>query len=154
MFVKVNTNGSVNQFPYTIGQLRRDNNNISFPKIIPNSLLETFNVFPVELEDISDYDRRTQYIENSEIPELVDNQWVLKKIICDKTSEEINNYDKVVENQVRVKRNKLLSDTDWTQLPDAPTENAQEWQTYRQSLRDIPQQSNFPTDVDWPSKPD
>jgi len=154
VFVKVNTNGSVNQFPYTIGQLRRDNNNISFPKIIPNSLLETFNVFPVELEDISDYDRRTQYIENSEIPELVDNQWVLKKIICDKTSEEINNYDKVVENQVRVKRNKLLSDTDWTQLPDAPTENAQEWQTYRQSLRDIPQQSNFPTDVDWPSKPD
>ena len=27
------------------------------------------------------------------------------------------------------------------------------WADYRQALRDIPQQSGFPGDIDWPVKP-
>ena len=36
-------------------------------------------------------------------------------------------------------RNALLSESDWTQLPDSPLTEAQraEWATYRQALRDI-----------------
>lgn len=40
---------------------------------------------------------------------------------------------------VRAVRNYLLSQCDWTQLPDSPLTEAKraEWATYRQALRDI-----------------
>lgn len=53
------------------------------------------------------------------------------------------------------KRQKLLYSSDWTQLPNGPlTQQQQEaWVTYRQALRDITDQSGFPTDVVWPTRP-
>ena len=38
------------------------------------------------------------------------------------------------------KRNSKLRDSDWTQIPDSPltAEKKAEWATYRQALRDIP----------------
>ena len=54
--------------------------------------------------------------------------------------------------EVRAQRNGLLAETDWTQVADAPV-NAQAWADYRQALRDVPQQSGFPGDIEWPSKP-
>ena len=38
------------------------------------------------------------------------------------------------------KRNRKLQASDWTQLPDAPISESKkaEWKTYRQNLRDIP----------------
>ena len=54
--------------------------------------------------------------------------------------------------EVRAERDALLAETDWTQVADAPVD-AQEWADYRQALRDIPQQSGFPGDIVWPSKP-
>ncbi len=55
----------------------------------------------------------------------------------------------------RAMRDKLLSLSDWAVLPDAPLTNAQkqEWQAYRQALRDIPQQSGFPEVVIVPEVP-
>ena len=52
----------------------------------------------------------------------------------------------------RKKRDQLLADSDWTQVPDAPVDQAA-WATYRQALRDVPQQTGFPTDINWPAKP-
>lgn len=49
-------------------------------------------------------------------------------------------------------RNHLLSISDWTQLPDAPTDKAA-WASYRQALRDVTSQAGFPDDVTWPTKP-
>lgn len=54
--------------------------------------------------------------------------------------------------QVRIKRDKLLSDSDWTQVTDAPVDQVA-WATYRQELRDIPTQEGFPADITWPTKP-
>jgi hypothetical protein len=55
--------------------------------------------------------------------------------------------------QVRAERNELLTASDWTQVPDAPVDQAA-WATYRQALRDIPQQTGFPEDVVWPTEPE
>lgn len=55
--------------------------------------------------------------------------------------------------QARSKRNQLLKDSDWTQGRDIPDSTAQLWAAYRQSLRDIPSQPGFPTDIEWPTKP-
>lgn len=53
---------------------------------------------------------------------------------------------------IRLYRNKLLTDTDWTQLSDSPIDK-NIWAAYRQALRDIPQQSGFPENVVWPTEP-
>ena len=53
---------------------------------------------------------------------------------------------------VRGKRNELLAESDWTQVADAPVDQAA-WATYRQALRDIPQQPSFPYSVTWPTSP-
>lgn len=54
--------------------------------------------------------------------------------------------------EVRSKRDKLLSASDWTQVADAPVDQTA-WATYRQALRDIPEQVGFPADVTWPTEP-
>jgi len=55
-------------------------------------------------------------------------------------------------NDVRAERNALLVETDWTQVLDAPIDQAA-WATYRQALRDITAQEGFPHNVTWPTKP-
>ena len=52
----------------------------------------------------------------------------------------------------RSQRDTLLTQTDWTQVADAPVDKAA-WATYRQALRDVPQQIGFPTTITWPEKP-
>lgn len=46
---------------------------------------------------------------------------------------------------IRTFRNKLLADSDWTQMPDVTLTAKQktDWIAYRQSLR------NFPDTIDW-----
>lgn len=56
--------------------------------------------------------------------------------------------------KVRGLRDRLLAACDWTQLPDVPIETKSAWATYRQALRDVPQQAGFPTDIVWPEAPE
>ena len=57
--------------------------------------------------------------------------------------------------EARAKRDKLLADTDWTQVLDAPidAETREAYRTYRQALRDIPEQDGFPEIITWPELP-
>ena len=56
------------------------------------------------------------------------------------------------ERQVRDERDQLLAASDWTQVADAPVDQAA-WAEYRQALRDVPSQEGFPHSVVWPDKP-
>jgi hypothetical protein len=57
--------------------------------------------------------------------------------------------------EARAQRDNLLSECDWVIVMSLeagraiPTDLA----TYRQALRDIPQQAGFPTAIVWPTKP-
>lgn len=53
----------------------------------------------------------------------------------------------------KIKRDTLLNNTDWTQLPDVPEETKQKWSVYRQALRDITKQEGYPNTVTWPTEP-
>jgi len=57
--------------------------------------------------------------------------------------------------EVSQKRLTLLYASDWTQIPNNPLSTAQQeaWATYRQALRDIPNQLGYPFDVIWPTPP-
>lgn len=54
--------------------------------------------------------------------------------------------------EARSKRNALLKASDWTQVFDVPV-NQTAWAAYRQALRDITIQSDFPHSVTWPEQP-
>ena len=62
------------------------------------------------------------------------------------------------EGKRKRKRNALLAESDWTQFVDSPLTDKKkaEWATYRQALRDLPQE--YPNaisndDIIWPTKP-
>jgi hypothetical protein len=52
---------------------------------------------------------------------------------------------------VRQERNRMIAESDWTQLPDSPVDK-EAWAAYRQELRDVPTQAGFPWSVEWPAK--
>jgi hypothetical protein len=59
------------------------------------------------------------------------------------------------EDQIKSQRNELLYKSDWTQIPNNPLtlEKQQDWEAYRQALRDITSQSGYPYNVVWPTPP-
>lgn len=60
-----------------------------------------------------------------------------------------------LEIEARRMRNERLFECDWTQVSDAPLSVAEKglWAIYRQALRDISGQANFPFEILWPEKP-
>tara|TARA_R100001443_G_C3340740_1_gene174404 strand:- start:46 stop:453 length:408 start_codon:yes stop_codon:yes gene_type:complete len=59
--------------------------------------------------------------------------------------------------KLRKKRDKLLVESDWSQGGDVPNALKTKWQTYRQNLRDVPNNQTptdiFLTNITWPTKP-
>ena len=60
--------------------------------------------------------------------------------------------------RIRTERNRLLSESDWTQGGDSPltTQKKSDWAKYRTSLRTLPEDQSSKTkysDITWPTKP-
>jgi len=83
------------------------------------------------------------------------NEVVQYEQVREKTQEELDQETDQMWENVRNERNTMLSECDWTQLPDSPLteEKKAEWITYRQSLRDITLQQD-PFNIVWPTKPE
>ena len=64
-------------------------------------------------------------------------------------------YDTVLAASARQKRDRLIATTDYLVTPDYPISDDRlaKVKTYRQALRDIPEQSGFPRTITWPEKP-
>jgi len=152
MYVKI-TSGSVDQYPYTIGQLRRDNSNVSFPKQISSRILQKYGVHEVTIDASPSYNEKTHKAEQNDAPTLIDGSWVLGWAVSEKTSEEATQYNEMISAQNRTTRNQKLQETDFYALSDVTMSS--EMTTYRQALRDLPTHSNWPhlEDSDWPTKP-
>jgi deoxyribodipyrimidine photolyase len=73
-----------------------------------------------------------------------------------KSAEWLENKNNEAWRKIRKERNQLLKDSDYIMFPDITitTEKKEEWTTYRQSLRDIPQTFSNPDDVTYPDKPE
>lgn len=67
-------------------------------------------------------------------------------------AEPIKKSRPATEAEAREQRDNLLVASDWTQVADAPVDQAA-WAVYRQALRDVPSQEGFPVDITWPTKP-
>ena len=58
-----------------------------------------------------------------------------------------------LEASIRQQRDLLIAQSDWTQLDDSPLKGNLEWLNYRQELRAITLQPDFPELVIWPTSP-
>lgn len=94
---------------------------------------------------------RQQYVENGQLVNMPTKPEGFYKF--DYTTKEWVSDELAVGRNVKNRRNQLLQESDWTQLQDVPLANKAEWATYRQELRDIPEQSGYPTNVIWPVAP-
>jgi|TARA_R110000796_G_scaffold10621_3_gene35243 hypothetical protein len=151
MYLKVS--GSTITYPYSVQNLKNENPNISFPTIISDSLLESFNIYQVEMKN-SGYDNDDTKDVTEVTPTLSGSIYIQTYTISDADTETINKRREIKWSEVRSGRDSLLSESDWTQFNDSPISGSTltDWQTYRQSLRDITNQSD-PYDITWPNIP-
>ena len=60
--------------------------------------------------------------------------------------------DEYLTERMRLHRDRLLKESDWTQVADSPV-NRQAWATYRQTLRDFPATWTAGPTADFPDTP-
>lgn len=85
--------------------------------------------------------------------EEIGGEWFTKYSVGQLDEEGIAAKDAEQAKAVRTDRNTRLSGCDWTQLADAKVDSL-EWANYRQALRDVPTQTGFPHEVEWPTSPE
>lgn len=122
--------------------------------------MNTFTVYDLTTGEI---DHSTTTVAEINEVGLQDNQGIIEGsyqanefIITN--SEAVVRTDNTLE-ILRLKRDALLTESDWTQVNDCPLIDAKkaEWATYRQSLRDLPSSHESTTninDVVFPTQPD
>jgi hypothetical protein len=81
-------NGTAETYPYSIGQLRKDNPQVSFPKSPTDTLLASYNVYPVAVTERPVYDPITQNLTEG-APTLTAGVWTQIWAVTEATPEEI-----------------------------------------------------------------
>lgn len=131
-------------YPFDLQSLRRMCPDTSFPRGFEGVDLSAYGVYTVTIAPQPSYEPLTQDVKAQE-PELVDGVWTVLWSVADKPRA-------LAERAVRNRRNDFLSESDWTQVRDAPVDQ-DAWGTYRQALRDLTSQAGFPYNVVWPVPP-
>lgn len=141
-----------------------------FAKNVSNDVLKEFEVYPITVEyNPTGVDLATHKLTQGEPVETVtqvdgvsEYSYTLPQVVVAYTADELTALAQTQASlkerskvMARQQRDKLLLETDWTQLPDAPLSAPQKavWATYRQALRDLPSQEAWPY-ITWPQKPE
>lgn len=128
---------------YSLEYLKRDNPMVSFPENIPDELLAEYGVYRVIEDKKPEIDNLCETVTQSDFYQDSEGKWHIGY------ETELLSKEKAAEN-IRKERDKKLKESDWMMLPDCP-HGSKETRLYRHLLRNIPQQKNFPFDVDWPT---
>lgn len=161
MYAEVKDNQVVT-WPYDYDNLVKQNPNTSFASDIGFIAMYTgteANLAGNSLVKVAElpqpqYNQATQMVVHEDEPALVDGEWVLGWKIVDMTDDQKTAAANQKAHAVRADRNNRLAQSDWTQLSDSPEADKAAWVTYRQALRDVPTQTGFPWEVQWPTKPE
>jgi len=154
------------------GQWRAANPNMSLPRVWNDSVLDALDLDPVlrspaatttayqtSVRDGVEQDANGNWVE----------RYVARDMFQDTTEDGVTTtkaeheaayqagLDAKTAEGHRTTRNKLLADSDWTQMNDSPLTNEVKtaWATYRQELRDLSDLDAWPNldDADWPVVP-
>jgi len=150
----------------TKDQLKRDNPNMSMPKVWNEFTFDALNVDPVlagkkQTEGIGQY----QFVARNGVVQDANSNWVeaweIRDMFADDSelgtkSEQETAYQTQLDNDAaernRNRRDVLIAKTDWWASSDLTI--SAEQTLYRQQLRDITTHSNWPhlEDSDWPTE--
>ena len=151
------------------GQIRRDNPNVSLPRVWNNNVNETLGIDPVlaspKPEPSGDY----KVVVRNGVEQDANGNWVQawteREMFTEYTDDDGNTVTVQAQKDAktaadnaslaateRSTRNELLKATDHYGLSDVTM--SADMATYRQALRDVPQQEGFPGTITWPTKPE
>lgn len=152
----------------TQGEWRQHFSNVSLPRVWSQTTLEGLNLETVFETPKPEAGKYQTVVRNGVVQDAKGNWaqgWEVREMFSDYIDEEGSAHTKSeqeaayqagLDNEaskiIRTQRNKLLSESDWTQVIDAPVDQ-DAWAEYRQALRDITSQKGFPHNVVWPVKP-
>lgn len=145
MYAKVKDE-QVIQYPYSFPALRREFPDTSFPEEMPVARLAEWGVVPVQSGTPPAASPGFTAVEVN--PVLTDGVWCQAWEVRPCSEEETA----AKAAQMRSQRTRLLAESDWTQLADSPVDR-EAWGVYRQALREVPKQAEFPWAVKWPTPP-
>jgi hypothetical protein len=142
-------NDQVEQYPYSLGQLRKDNPSTSFPRQPSLAGLAEFGVYPVTevTPTLADGEKLVKVW----TPTLVSGEWILPHQAVAKTEEDLATESEVSWANLREQRDKLLAETDWTASTDVTM--SAEMTEYRKLLRDLPANTDDVFNPVYPEKP-
>jgi len=150
------------------GEIRAMHKNTSFPKVWRENVLESIGIDPVLItpkpESASAYKHYTRngaeqdangnwvqaWVERNMFSKYTDNDGVVHTKAEQETDYQ-DGLDATAAEGVRTERDSRLAATDFHGLTDNTM--TAEMTTYRQALRDVPQQGGFPNTITWPAEP-
>ena len=157
----------------TQGQWRAANPNTSLPRVWKAATLDALDLDPV-LRSPAATVGQYQTSARDGVEQDANGNWVEKYVARDMFADTTDEggvtttkaeheaaYQATLDAKVaeanRTNRNKLLDDSDWTQINDSPLSNEVKtaWATYRQELRGISDLDAWPnlSEDDWPVAP-
>jgi hypothetical protein len=127
-----------------------DADNYCYVRRLTEEQVVHFGVHKKQIVTPPYHDAATQHIEEGPAL-LIDGVWTQNYNVSDLDADASAAKVGAQWTVIRAERNKLLAESDWTQLPDASAD-APAWATYRQALRDITTEAN-PFAIIWPESP-
>ena len=151
----------------TQGELRQANKNRSFPRVWDEDVCELLDIDPILASPKPTVTALQTVRANGVVQDTLGNwveAWLVVDAFSDTTDEDGVTTTKAANEaaytagelarvavSVRQQRNVLLAVTDYYALTDVTMGSTVT--TYRQALRDVPDQSGFPNTITWPTKP-
>ena len=142
----------IEKYPYSSDDLISDNPSTSFPYDPLNNadVRESFSVVQVFPKAQTSFSERTQFCKKGN-PTLKNGKWEQTWEVSEKSPEEVTADEGFKWLEIRNLRNHKLQETDWQMTKAMETgEDASDVRTYRQILRDIPQEQTDPFSITWP----
>ena len=150
------------------GEIRKLNPNVSLPKVWNSNVYETLGIDPVFETPKPDTTGDYKVVVRNGVEQDSNNNWVQawveRDMFSDTTEDGVTTtkaeheaayqarLDADAADSVRAERETKLKESDWMALSDVTM--TAEWSTYRQALRDVPEQAGFPHTVTWPTEPE
>ena len=151
------------------GQIRRDNPNVSLPKVWNDNVNETLGIDPVLISPAPAPSADFKIVVRNGVEQDANGNWVQawieREMFTEYTDDDGNTVTVQAQKDVktaadnaslaateRATRDELLKATDHYGLSDVTM--SADMATYRQALRDVPQQEGFPGNITWPTKPE
>ena len=124
--------------------------NVSFSNGVPTDEFIASRGYK-KLSLFKEYNSSTQKLVSTDL--YIEGDFIYAVEVKDKTSDDLAAETTKKAAVQRTERDKLLLDSDWTQIADSPYSGNVTWTNYRQALRDITVDPDWP-DITFPTMPE